>query len=191
MYYYIGTLILISILMPVFHQWLFQNLFPTCIPISIFEDFFNCLATASSMIPSSAKAYSTQSIHPSTKLHTRARACSWTEGSGSAEHTESMTTYLVTHQLIRKNRNWQWRSLPQIRLATEDTVNSLKIPSLHILTARNTMFLKANTAFNRKDESIDFVNWISSLTPPHSMNVDFCGVKSITMLLIAPRAATW
>jgi len=53
------------------------------------------------------------------------------------------------------------------------------------------MLRKDHTAFNLKDESIDFVNWTSSLMPPHCMNVDLSGVKSTTMLLIAPSAATW
>lgn len=78
-----------------------------------------------------------------------------------------------------------------MRLANVDTVNSIKIPSLQLLSARNTMFLRTHTAFNLKDESIDFVNWTSSLMPPHCMNVDLWGLKSTTMLLIAPRAATW
>jgi len=53
------------------------------------------------------------------------------------------------------------------------------------------MFLKAHTALSLKDESIDFVNCTSSLMPPHCMNVDLCGIKSTTILLMAPRAATW
>lgn len=56
----------------------------TCISISALDAIRNCLPTASNIIPSSAKIYSTEFIRPSTRLRTRAKACSWTDGSGSA-----------------------------------------------------------------------------------------------------------
>lgn len=85
----------------------------------------------------------------------------------------------------------QSSTVPQTRLASKEAVNSMKIPSLHMLFARNTKFLKAHNALSLMSKSIDFDNRTSSFTPPHSTNIDLFVEKSTTMLLIAPSAATW
>ena len=81
--------------------------------------------------------------------------------------------------------------LPPIRLVNADAVSSNKIPPLHLLSVRKVKFLKAHTAFTLRVDSIDLDSWTSCFTPPHCMNNDLCVVKSTTMLLIAPIAATW
>lgn len=61
----------------------------TCIPISAFEAHCNCLPMTPNMRPSSANTNSIKFIHPSTRLRTSAKACSCTEGSGSAMYMSS------------------------------------------------------------------------------------------------------
>lgn len=52
-------------------------------------------------------------------------------------------------------------------------------------------FLKARNALHRASGSIDFDNSISCFIPPYSINVDLGDEKSNTILLRAPRTATW
>lgn len=52
-------------------------------------------------------------------------------------------------------------------------------------------FLKARKALHRAFGSIDFDNSISCFIPPYSINDDFGDEKSNTILLRAPRTATW
>jgi hypothetical protein len=84
------------------------------------------------MIPSSAKTNSTQSIHPSTRLRTKAKACSWTEGSGSAVYTESMTTFFVWPM-----RTFFWQPINQkryglkLKIITTDKTSYCRHCQLH------------------------------------------------------------
>lgn len=60
----------------------------TWIPISTVDAHSNCLPTASNIMLPSANTYWMESKLPSVRLRTSARACSWTEGSGSARKVQ-------------------------------------------------------------------------------------------------------